>query len=33
MLAKIKVKSPARVLNKAGKDRRSSGKVLNLAST
>jgi len=28
--ATIKVKSPARVLNKSGKERRSVGKVLNL---
>lgn len=28
--AKISVKSPARILNKSGKDRRSTGKVLNL---
>lgn len=33
MLAKIKVKSPAKILSKAGKERRSVGKVLNLAST
>ena len=33
MGAKIKVKSPPKVLNKAGKARRSTGKVLLLAST
>ncbi len=31
--AKITVKSPAKILNKAGKERRSTGKVLNLAAT
>ena len=31
--ATIKVKSPAKILNKAGKERRSVGKVLNLAAT
>lgn len=33
MHAKIKVKSPAKILNKAGKARRSVGKVLLLACT
>ena len=28
--ATIKVKSPTKILNKAGKERRSVGKVLNL---
>lgn len=33
MIAMITVKSPAKVLNKAGKERRSVGKVLNLATS
>lgn len=33
MRAKILVKSPAKLLNKAGKERRSVGKTLLLAST
>ena len=32
-MSKIIVKSPAKLINKAGKERRSIGKVLNLAAT
>ena len=33
MEAKIIVKSPAKMLNKAGKERRAAGKTMQLAST